>query len=230
LNHLCLSLSVCFTCSAAWPCSPRLLNPDNFAGSTKWQGPLGPRSTPSRPLRTADNFESSHRKRFQSQAGQPNQGSTRHAPVRSHFIDARYDDVRCENTAIKRVGRDPRARRRSPDGRAACKGPADNAGKGAPDSKRKVLQRTRPGRMGPISAPVTSGRGVSVRTREGTKQTVGGSSLAAVQTPLRTLISGKQNGPGSLKRNNHVESLSVGRGSFGRDLPRGSSSTRGVWR
>jgi hypothetical protein len=136
--------------------------------------------------------------------------------------------VRAENTALKRVGRDPRARRRSPDGRTTGKGLADEAGNCALYSKPKVGQRTQQGRVGPVSAPVASGRGGSVRNRTVSTLTVGGTSQAAAHTPRRMVVSGKHNVLGSVKQKNHVESRSVG--SFGRDMPRGSSSTRGVWR
>lgn len=222
-----------FYAYVARPLMPCLLTPDYYAGTTNAEGASRP--TPS--VRTADNLDSGRRQSYHSKDVKRKQGTPRHVPANAQLIDARYDDVRYANTATKRVGRDPRPRRayNSPDGRAVSKGLQNSSGKGAPELKQHMLQRTRPGGTGPVSAG-------SLRTRysvaeqmkptaQGTKQNAGGSSLTAIHGQPRALHTSR-NGPGSLKQKSRMDSLSVGRGRA--DLPKRALSRggdrRGVWR
>ena len=77
-----------FCSSEAFPAGPR-----NTEKSS------GPTSLPTRSTRTSDYMDSTRRQSYASKDIKPKQSSPR-------LIDARFDDVRCANTAMKRVGRD----------------------------------------------------------------------------------------------------------------------------
>lgn len=216
---------------------PWFLLKESCAGLKPRAEASGPTSLPTRSARTADCLDSSRRHSIHSKDVKPKLSSPRHAPVNAHFIDARFDDVRCSNTAMKRVGRDPRPRRarNSPDGRSDSKG-LGNSGKGPADLRQPVLQRTRPGEPGragssartPLGLRDARPVGQMKPTAQGSKHAVGRSSLSAMQG--RVLQPG--NGAGSLKLNTGVGCPTVGgcrADASKRAFSRGDSK-RGVWR